>query len=153
MKNRWFWEEVIDYFEKEIGETRGYDAITSKWKNRVRPRIGAFCAIIDNIKRWNESGSSDVIVYQKALAEYEAQYEHPFTLEPSQGGFNLNDEADGSEEKIKEERPICRDRANKKASSSAHYESSSIIRGGLVELVADKWKNIKSANWGKKKEQ
>nr|GFA59859.1 hypothetical protein [Tanacetum cinerariifolium] len=71
----------------------------------------------------------------------------------TQGGFNLNDEADGSEEKIREERPICRDRANMKASSSTRYESSSITRGGVVELVADKWKNNKSANWGKKKEK
>nr|GEV55141.1 hypothetical protein [Tanacetum cinerariifolium] len=58
-----------------------HDAITSKWKNRVRPRIGAFHAIIDNVERMNESGSCNLIVFQKALAEYEAQYDHAFTLE------------------------------------------------------------------------
>nr|GEZ70883.1 hypothetical protein [Tanacetum cinerariifolium] len=43
-------EEVIDCFEKEMGsQSLGYDAIVSKWKNRVRPRIGAFCAIFDNV--------------------------------------------------------------------------------------------------------
>jgi hypothetical protein len=65
MKSRGFWGEVIDYFEKETGVRRGYNAITSKW--RVRPRIGAFYAIIDNVERRNESGSSDLTVYQKAL--------------------------------------------------------------------------------------
>ncbi|GJY74593.1 glutathione S-transferase T3-like protein [Tanacetum coccineum] len=156
---------AIAYFDKETGETQGYDATTSKWKNRVRPRIGAFCAIIDNVERKNESGSSDLTVNQKALAEYEAQYEHPFTSEPcwnilkdhavwkevempnfykkikgrskksktsettsgsAQGGFNLNDEADGFEEEIREERPIGRDRAKKKASSSSRSATSSI---------------------------
>ncbi|GKC73520.1 hypothetical protein Tco_1119403 [Tanacetum coccineum] len=50
-------------------------------------------------------------------------------------------------------RPIGDDRAKKKASSSHRSESSSVVGGGLVELVADKWKSIKSASWGKKKEQ
>ncbi|GJZ12494.1 hypothetical protein Tco_0547724 [Tanacetum coccineum] len=31
--------------------------------------------------------------------------------------------------------------------------SSSVARGGLVELVADKWKSIKSASCGEKKNQ
>nr|GEW37391.1 hypothetical protein [Tanacetum cinerariifolium] len=71
-----------------------------------------------------------------------------------QGGFNLNDEASGPEEEIREERSIGRDRVKKKASSSSSRSAtSSIIGGGLVELVADKWKSIKLASWGKKKEQ
>ncbi|GJT01037.1 reverse transcriptase domain, reverse transcriptase zinc-binding domain protein, partial [Tanacetum coccineum] len=44
-------------------------------------RIGTFCAIIDDVERRNESWSCDLNVYKKALAEYKAQYEHPFTLE------------------------------------------------------------------------
>ncbi|GJR95929.1 hypothetical protein Tco_0268103 [Tanacetum coccineum] len=63
-------------------DTRGYNAIPNKWKNRVRPRIGAFCAIINNVERRNESVSRDLTVFQKALAEYEALYDHEFTLEP-----------------------------------------------------------------------
>ncbi|GKG33747.1 hypothetical protein Tco_0433906 [Tanacetum coccineum] len=71
----------------------------------------------------------------------------------SAGGFNLNEEAKGYEEELQEERPIGRDRAKKKASSSSRSTSSAVAGGGLVELVADKWKSIKSASWGKKKEQ
>nr|GEY31428.1 hypothetical protein [Tanacetum cinerariifolium] len=39
--------------------------LRSKWKNRVRSRIGAFCAIFDNVQRRNESGSCDLTMYQK----------------------------------------------------------------------------------------
>ncbi|GKF12926.1 hypothetical protein Tco_0050852 [Tanacetum coccineum] len=56
------------------------------------------------------------------------------TSESTQGGFNLNDEADDSEEEIREERPIGRNRAKKKASSSSRY----VAGGGLVELIVDK---------------
>ncbi|GKE11470.1 hypothetical protein Tco_1415021 [Tanacetum coccineum] len=50
MKTKGFWDAVIKYFENETGSSRGYDSIVSKWKNRVRPRIGAFCAIINNVE-------------------------------------------------------------------------------------------------------
>ncbi|GKE02254.1 hypothetical protein Tco_1390237 [Tanacetum coccineum] len=57
-------------------------------------------------------------------------------------------------EEVREVRPSGWDRAkNKVASSSSCSEFSSIAGGGLVELVANKWKSIKSATWGKKKEQ
>ncbi|GKA71943.1 putative hexokinase, partial [Tanacetum coccineum] len=63
----------------------------------------------------------------------------------AQGGFNLNDEASGPEEEIREERSIGRDRVKKKASSSSSRSAtSSIAGGGLVEMVADKWK---SSSW------
>ncbi|GJU69022.1 hypothetical protein Tco_1255281 [Tanacetum coccineum] len=52
----------------------------------------------------------------------------------SQGGLNLNDEADGSGEEVREVRPIGQDRAKKKASASSRFESSSIAGGGLVDL-------------------
>ncbi|GKD95019.1 hypothetical protein Tco_1374856, partial [Tanacetum coccineum] len=42
---------------------------------------------------------------------------------------------------------------NKASSFSSRFATSSIAEGGLVELVADKWKSIKSASWEKKKEQ
>ncbi|GJW46933.1 hypothetical protein Tco_0078579 [Tanacetum coccineum] len=66
---------------------------------------------------------------------------------------NKNDEADGSEDKIREERSIGHDRAKKKPSSSYRSATSSVAGGGLDELVPDKWKSIKSEGWGKKKEQ
>nr|GFA80478.1 hypothetical protein [Tanacetum cinerariifolium] len=80
MKSRGFWLKVIEYFEKETGSNRGYDSIINKWKNRVCPRIGAFCAIFDNVQRRNKSGSCDLTVYQKACVEYAAEYDHDFSL-------------------------------------------------------------------------
>ncbi|GJY69551.1 hypothetical protein Tco_0472533 [Tanacetum coccineum] len=75
MKTRGFWDAVITYFEKETGSTRGYDSIVSKWKNRVRPRIGAFCTIIHNVEANHKSGTNDLDVYHKACAEYKMIYE------------------------------------------------------------------------------
>ncbi|GJS72828.1 retrotransposon protein, putative, ty3-gypsy subclass [Tanacetum coccineum] len=82
----WIVEEEIAlcqgwYFENETGSTRGYDSIVSKWKNRVRPRIGAFYAIIKNIEANHESGTNDLDVYQKASAKYKMMYKGDFTLE------------------------------------------------------------------------
>ncbi|GJW24208.1 glutathione S-transferase T3-like protein [Tanacetum coccineum] len=161
----------------ETGLNRGYDAILKKWKNRVHPRIGAFCTIFDNVQRRNESGSCDLTVYQKVCVEYAAEYDHDFLLEPcwkilnnhsawkqvemplfyskqnpsskkektsettlasAQGGLNLNEEADGSWEEVREVRPIGRDRAKKKAASSSRSEDLSVAGGGLVDMVADK---------------
>ncbi|GKB70221.1 hypothetical protein Tco_0931633 [Tanacetum coccineum] len=68
-ESKGFWDAVIRYFEKETGSSRGYDSIVSKWKNRVRPRIGAFCAIINNVEANHESGTNDLDVYHKACAE------------------------------------------------------------------------------------
>ncbi|GJR50795.1 ribonuclease H-like domain-containing protein [Tanacetum coccineum] len=50
-------------------------------ENTVCPRIGRFCAIINNIEQNHESGSCDLIVYQIACAEYKLMYEYDFTLE------------------------------------------------------------------------
>ncbi|GJX64492.1 retrotransposon protein, putative, ty3-gypsy subclass [Tanacetum coccineum] len=69
------------YFENKTGSTRGYDSVVSKWKNRVRHGIGAFCAIIKNIEANHESGTNDLDVYQKACAEYKMMYKGDFTLE------------------------------------------------------------------------
>ncbi|GJY06971.1 ABC transporter G family member 7 isoform X2 [Tanacetum coccineum] len=80
IKVKGFWEAFINYFKKESGSTRGYDSIFSKWKNRVRPRIGCFCAIINNIQENHESGSNDLDVYHKACVEYKMIYMHDFTF-------------------------------------------------------------------------
>ncbi|GJY60413.1 hypothetical protein Tco_0461070 [Tanacetum coccineum] len=81
MKAKGFWEAVIRYFKKKTGSSRGYDSIVSKWKNMVRPRIDAFCAIIKNIEAKHESGTNDLDVYHKACAEYKIIYKGDFTLE------------------------------------------------------------------------
>nr|GEU53251.1 glutathione S-transferase T3-like [Tanacetum cinerariifolium] len=186
IKSKGFWLTVIEYFEKETGSHRGYDSILSKWKNRVRPRIGAFCAIFYNVQRMNESGLCDHIVYQKACLEYAAEYDHEFSLEPcwqllkehpawkqveiyafyakqnsvggedeqlrqkmvctlvmdvililgekAQDGLNLNEDAAGSNEEVREVRPMGRDQARKKKSStSSRFEASSVTGGALDE--------------------
>ncbi|GJU68395.1 protein kinase-like domain, concanavalin A-like lectin/glucanase domain protein [Tanacetum coccineum] len=69
------------YFEKETGSTRGYDSIVSKWKNMVRHKTGAFCAIIKNIEANHESYTNDLDVYQKACAEFKMIYKGDFNLE------------------------------------------------------------------------
>nr|GEU84349.1 hypothetical protein [Tanacetum cinerariifolium] len=48
---------------------------------RVRLRIDAFCAIINNVEENHESGTNDLDVYHKACAEYKMMYKQDFTLE------------------------------------------------------------------------
>ncbi|GJT41334.1 retrovirus-related pol polyprotein from transposon TNT 1-94 [Tanacetum coccineum] len=179
-------DAVINYFIIEIALTRGYDSIVSKWKNRVCPRIGRFCAIIDNIEQNHESGSCDLTVYQKACVEYKLMYEHNFTLEPcwnilkdhqawlevempsfykntkgrkksktsettsgsTPGGFNLNDEADESEEETQEHRPMSRDRAKKKSSASSREGSSFVdLTLHASRLHKNAWKALIAAEY------
>ncbi|GKA26947.1 hypothetical protein Tco_0713115, partial [Tanacetum coccineum] len=146
MKTSGFWDAVITYFEKETSSTRDYDLIISKWKNRVRPRIGDFCAIIHNVEANHESGINDLDVYHKACAEYKMIYKQDFTLEhcynvlkdhQASGGIDLNDEAD---EETEELRPMGRDRAKAKKKSAS---SSSAGSSSFVDLVADKFLNMK----------
>ncbi|GKA56885.1 hypothetical protein Tco_0755957 [Tanacetum coccineum] len=121
MKSKGFWYAVIRYFEKETSSSRGYDSIVSKWKNRVRPRIGAFCAIINNVEVNHESGTNDLDGRKKSKTS-------ETTSRSASGGLNLNEEADEAVE------PIGRDRAKakKKAAGSSRGGSSS-----LVDLTAD----------------
>ncbi|GJZ13378.1 hypothetical protein Tco_0548608, partial [Tanacetum coccineum] len=130
MKAKAFGDAVIKYFTKETGSARGYDSILSKWKNRVRPRIDRFCAIINNIEDNHESGAK-----KSKTSET--------TSGSESGGFNLNNEADEFEEETQEHRPMGRNRskANKQSSTSSRKGSSS-----LVDLVADKFLNNKSKN-------
>ena len=76
-----FWTKVIKYFESEVGGGRSYNSITSKWKNRIRPRVGAFCAIYDNCFLNFGSGEYDLTIYQKACTEYEIMQKHAFQLD------------------------------------------------------------------------
>ncbi|GJZ03276.1 hypothetical protein Tco_0536551 [Tanacetum coccineum] len=140
------------YFVKETGSSRGYDSIVSKWKNRVRPRIGAFCAIIKNIKANHESCTNDLDVYHKACAEYKMMYTGDFTLEhcynilkdhPASGGLNLNEETDKTVEETQEFRPMGRDRAKAKKKAVGSSRGGSSL---FVDLVADKFYNMKSKN-------
>ncbi|GKB80382.1 putative RNA-directed DNA polymerase, eukaryota, reverse transcriptase zinc-binding domain protein [Tanacetum coccineum] len=76
-----FWEDVFDNFEKDMGGTiREYDAIISKWKNSIRPKVDAFSVVYDGVQRMDENGSSDLVLFQNALAEFQTVYGHPFTM-------------------------------------------------------------------------
>ncbi|GKB65687.1 hypothetical protein Tco_0921873 [Tanacetum coccineum] len=77
-----FWEDVFANFKEDMGGTvRGYDAIVSKWKNSIRPKVAAFSVVYDGVQRMDENGSSDLVLFQNALAEYQTRYGHPFTME------------------------------------------------------------------------
>ncbi|GJY52624.1 hypothetical protein Tco_0443471 [Tanacetum coccineum] len=78
-----FWLQVLACFENEMGQNiRRYDAVALKWKQSLRPKIAKFTAVYERVKERDENGSSDLVVFQNALAEYETQYGHTFTLEP-----------------------------------------------------------------------
>ncbi|GJV08266.1 hypothetical protein Tco_1345922 [Tanacetum coccineum] len=69
---RGFWSEVFANFEKEMGRTiRGYDTIVAKWKHSIRPKIVAFSVVYDGVQRMDDSGSSNLVLFQNALAEFE----------------------------------------------------------------------------------
>ncbi|GKA69084.1 putative reverse transcriptase domain-containing protein, partial [Tanacetum coccineum] len=55
---------------------------------------------------------------------------------------------------VREERPIGRDQARKKKSStSSRSEASSAAEGGIVDMVADKWKSFKKVVGDTKEEE
>ncbi|GJZ61838.1 hypothetical protein Tco_0617975 [Tanacetum coccineum] len=62
------------------GTIREYDAIVSKWKNSIRPKVAAFSVAYDGVQRMDENGSSDLVLFQNALAEFQTMYGHPFTM-------------------------------------------------------------------------
>ncbi|GKC63525.1 hypothetical protein Tco_1096123 [Tanacetum coccineum] len=76
-----FWSDVFANFEKDIGGTiREYDAIVSKWKNSIRPKVAVFSVVYDGVQRMDENRSSDLVLFQNALAEFQTVYGHPFTM-------------------------------------------------------------------------
>ncbi|GJZ39034.1 hypothetical protein Tco_0585597 [Tanacetum coccineum] len=82
-----FWEDVFDNFEKDMGGTiLEYDAIVSKWKNSIRPKVAAFSVVYDGVQRMDENGYSDLVLFQNALAEFQTVYRHPFTIRPGSRG-------------------------------------------------------------------
>ncbi|GJZ25277.1 hypothetical protein Tco_0562736 [Tanacetum coccineum] len=66
------------------------------------------------------------------------------------GGFNLNNETEEPVEETQEVRPLGRNqpKAKKKSAASSSGKSSS-----FVDLVAEKFLNIKKEKWNKKEEQ
>ncbi|GJX78368.1 hypothetical protein Tco_0325179 [Tanacetum coccineum] len=78
-----FWEEVFANFEKDMGGTiRGYDVIVSKWKNSILSKVDAFSIVYDGVQRMDENRSSDLVLFQNALAEYQTRSPHSGTRSP-----------------------------------------------------------------------
>nr|GFA30596.1 hypothetical protein [Tanacetum cinerariifolium] len=66
--------EAFAYFEKEMGGTiPGYDAIVTKWKHSIRPKIIRFSVVYDSVQQMDESGSSNLAFYKK-VSEFKTQY-------------------------------------------------------------------------------
>lgn len=68
----------------------------------------------------------------------------------SDGGFNLNEETCKSEEETREERPIGCDQSKKNKKKSS---TSDQFKASFTNMVADKFVNLKSLKWGKKKSE
>nr|GEV25860.1 hypothetical protein [Tanacetum cinerariifolium] len=77
-----FCSDVFANFEKDMGGTiRGYDAIVIKWKILILPKVAAFSVVYDSIQLMDENGSSDLVLFQNALPQFQTGYRHPFTME------------------------------------------------------------------------
>nr|GEV81971.1 hypothetical protein [Tanacetum cinerariifolium] len=51
----------------------------------IRPKVAAFSVVYDGVQRMDENGSSDIVLFQNALAEYQTRYGHPFTMKACWG--------------------------------------------------------------------
>ncbi|GJV78645.1 hypothetical protein Tco_1514515 [Tanacetum coccineum] len=77
-----FWLQVLANFQKEMGENiRGYDTVVVKRKNSIHPKVAAFSVVYDSVQRMDKNGSSDLVLFQNASAEFQTGYGHPFTME------------------------------------------------------------------------
>ena len=75
------------------------------------------------------------------------------TPDSPHGGFYLNEEVDdSSEEEVRDGRPTGRDKDKKKTSSASIPSESSVATPLFVDRLVDKWKNIASGFFSKKKE-
>nr|GEU37869.1 hypothetical protein [Tanacetum cinerariifolium] len=134
MKTKVFWDAVITYFKNKIGSSRGYDSIVSKWKNRVRPRIGAFCTIIHNVEENHESDIEMPSFYNTQGRKKSKTSET--TSGSASGGLNLNDEADEAVEKTQELRPMGHGQSKAKKKSAELKNQELNIREAEVREAA-----------------
>nr|GEX46234.1 hypothetical protein [Tanacetum cinerariifolium] len=68
--------------EKVVVPTKG-KKVSKRRPNTVKPKEcfkTSLCTIAEEIA-WNESGSCDLTIYQKACVKYETEYDHDFSLE------------------------------------------------------------------------
>nr|GEU33384.1 hypothetical protein [Tanacetum cinerariifolium] len=80
-----FWTEVLDYLGKKTKQLgrRMYNMVNRKW-NMVRPNVARFCGVYANVlHRAQDSGAGEEEYFNKAILDYEAEFEVPFTLRSS----------------------------------------------------------------------
>ncbi|GKA83058.1 hypothetical protein Tco_0789806 [Tanacetum coccineum] len=97
-------------------------------------------------------GSGHGSAHGSALVEDDSLVEEVAPVKAKKASKRASKAKKNDNKETDSRRVTSRNRAKKKASSSSRSESSSFERC-LVELVADKWKSIKLASWGKNKEQ
>ncbi|GJW42340.1 RNA-directed DNA polymerase, eukaryota [Tanacetum coccineum] len=160
IKTKGFWDAVIRYFEKETGSSRDdhesgsnnldvFQKACAEYKMIYKQdfTLEHCYNILKDHQGWLEIEMP--AFYNNAKGQKKSK-----TSETTSGsvssGFNLNNEADEAEEETQEVRPPGRDqsKAKKKSAASSHGKSSS-----FVDLVADKFLNIKKDKWSKREEQ
>ncbi|GKA48810.1 hypothetical protein Tco_0741768 [Tanacetum coccineum] len=125
-----------------------------KWK-MMHPKVVEFYGVYHNITRMAISGPGDGDYTQKALVEFQVEYEVPFTLthcwaelkdcsssfnmsQSRVGSFNLNTHTgDDEEEDVQEvQRPMARDKAKNKTETSS-TSSTSGNKDALAKLMVN----------------
>ncbi|GKB79938.1 hypothetical protein Tco_0946833 [Tanacetum coccineum] len=109
MKTRGFWFAVLDYFGKEMREhVRGYDANTSKWKNRVQKyevqydhdfTLDPCWRILKDRVAWKHV--EILSFYKQQNKGYKKAKAFETTSDLAHGALNLNEEADGYGEEVR----------------------------------------------------
>ncbi|GJW39597.1 hypothetical protein Tco_0065442 [Tanacetum coccineum] len=64
-----FGQRFLLTLRKKWGTIQGYDTIVVKWKHSIRPKIVAFIVVYDSVQRMDESGSSNIALFQKSISE------------------------------------------------------------------------------------
>nr|GEV58171.1 hypothetical protein [Tanacetum cinerariifolium] len=152
MKTKGFWDVVITHFENETGSSREnhesstndldvYHKACAEYKMMYKQdfTLEHCYNILKDRPGWLEVEMSTFFNTQLRNKSKTSET----TSRSASGGFNLNDEADEAVKETQQLRPMGRDRskAKKKSVGSSRGGSSS-----FVDLVADKFLNIKRKN-------
>ncbi|GJX28594.1 retrotransposon protein, putative, ty3-gypsy subclass [Tanacetum coccineum] len=149
MKTSGSWDAVITYFEKETGSTRAnhesgtndldvYHKAFVEYKMIYKQGLTLeHCYnVLKDHQGWIQIEMPNFYTTQRLKKSKTSET----TSRSASGGIDLNDEAD---EETEELRPMGRDRAKAKKKSAG---SSSAGSSSFVDLVADKFLNMKQKN-------
>ncbi|GJU18939.1 retrotransposon protein, putative, ty3-gypsy subclass [Tanacetum coccineum] len=159
MKAKGFWEAVIRYFKKETGSSRANHESGTNDLDVYHKACEEYKMIYKgdftlehcyNILKDHPGWKYVEMPYFYQTQGRKKSKNSETTSGSASGGLNLNREADEDMEETQEFRLMGRDRAKakKKAAGSSRGRSSS-----FVDLIADKFYNMKQKKWRKKDEQ